>query len=113
MSRNIAKTTCDHCGSRVVVTGRLHPITKEEAHVYFKEFEGLIVADAECSVCRAKYIAWCDYSTCRGIHNDPRRCQGVQPFWDLSYRSTFNDEPGDKDLVYDVEWVPKLTLRKK
>lgn len=113
MSRNLASTRCDHCGAdRVKVTGRAHQLTKEEAGYYYDEFNGLVVADAECDLCRAKYIAWVDDSNCQVSHQ--RRHEGNQKgFFDLSYRSSFNDEPGSADLVYDVEWVPKLTLRKK
>ena len=115
MSRNLASTRCDHCGSdRVKITGRRHPITQDESGIYFDEFKGLIVADAECDVCRAKYIAWVDDTNCEVSHQTNRGGLPTQKgFFDLSYRSSFDDEPGSADLVYDVEWVPKLTLRHK
>jgi hypothetical protein len=98
-----------------VKTGPEHEITEQEGGVYYKEFSPMVVADAECEVCGAKYLAWVDE---RGRepwvgngtiyhfknyadpdhYDDPRRA-----FFDLSYRKAFNDEPakadeGDPDL---------------
>jgi len=102
MSRNIGQTECARCNASVATTGPDHPITEDEAHGYFEEFEGLLVADAKCENCGALYLAWVD-STTRlrpavvfGV--DLSQEKGDGPFFDLSYRSSFNDEPGEGDL---------------
>lgn len=87
VSRNLCKTNCDWCGcDEVDLTGPEHPITPNEAGRYFSQFERLIVADAECVVCGAKYLAWVD--------SEPRG------FFDLSYRSSFSDEPEEADMGF-------------
>lgn len=102
MSRSIGQTECARCNRAVATTGPDRPITRDEAHGYFEEFEGLLVADAKCENCGALYLAWVD-STTRlrpavvfGL--DLSQEKGDNPFFDLSYRSSFNDEPGEGDL---------------
>lgn len=117
MSRNLCKTNCDWCGcDEVDLTGPEHQITPNEAGRYFSEFERMIVADAECMVCGAKYLAWVDE---RGrepwrhplARLDPSgepyipdhvfdRHSAPGHFFDLSYRSSFNDEPGEADMGF-------------
>ena len=59
-----------------------------------------LFAEATCITCEAKYIAW--------INDRPAPCNYV--FTDLSHRSTFNDEPGPKDMPkWKIEWVAKRT----
>lgn len=84
MSRNLSMTDCRTCGSEVQVTGL--PYVKEWATTR------VVVCDAECTVCHTKYTAWLN-GTGGGHHHDREK-----PFYDLSYRSTFNDEPGEEDL---------------
>ena len=101
MSRNLASTHCDFCGAYPVLIEDPRPITKEEAGRYFNEYEGMLVANADCPFCWAKYLAWVDESgrsteSLRGIRPQVPYSDGV-PFFDLSFRSTFNDEPGDED----------------
>lgn len=60
---------------------------------------GLWVADAECVDCKTKYTAW--VGPAEG--NYGRRVIDINlieehGFYDLSYRSTFNDEPGKEDI---------------
>jgi len=112
MSRNLCSQVCVHCEHPVVLCEKVRPITKGDAGHYFDEFEGVLVANALCPMCDAKYLAWMDTSAhdrkygCR----ERRSVDGIPV--DLSYRSTFNDEPGDADLpAYVVEkstvWVRK------
>jgi hypothetical protein len=64
------------------------------------------VANAECPVCKAKYLAWV-YPPTKGRHAG-RSYYHNGAFYDLSFRSTFNDEPGESDLpVFEAErsWV--------
>ena len=93
MSRNLLRTTCARCDGKVRIVG----------HIRVEQYrtEGYYVADAECEDCCAQYAAWLG--------------EPGQAFHDLSYRSTFNDEPGPTDLpgkvsVYRlviVDGVPK------
>lgn len=95
MSRNLKRIECH--GVVVVLDEKSHPITRKEAGRYYDEFEGMLVAKAHCPVCGAKYLAWIDESTQVKKPLFPRTASrgGVV---DLSYFSTFNDEPGVKDL---------------
>lgn len=101
MSRNLGQITCYFCGAEVRVTGVVHDILPAEAGVYFDEYEGMIVADAECSDCCAEYLAWLDETKRRRYAafflHDRRTDEKGRPV-DLSFRSTFNDEPGPSDM---------------
>ena len=84
MSRNLCKTICDVCGSPVRVTGAPRLVTNV--------FGNFSLADAECVACRARYSAW--FADPHGSHGQ-RTDVG---FYDLSYRASFNDEPGEGDV---------------
>lgn len=108
MSRNLASTTCAICiGVRsgiVVLEERPRPCTATDLGIharYLGHFlETLTVANAHCVGCGAKYLAWVGLVSTAGhpagtlerVANDPRE------FVDLSFRSTFYDEPGAADL---------------
>lgn len=101
MSRNRGSRSCAFCddGGTVVLTETPRPITNEDAGRYFQECEGMLVAFAECSFCHSKYLAWCDDTTGKTRHTlFDRQCSEEVPFFDLSFRSTFDDEFGDADL---------------
>ncbi len=91
MSRNLARTDCQTCESKVEVTGL--PYVKDR----------IVVCDAECTVCHTKYTAWL-HGTGRGQHDLD------QPFYDLSYRSTFNDEPGEDDVPSGIEVLKVIKI---
>jgi hypothetical protein len=103
MSRNLSRTDCYFCGDVPKLVEVPRPITAEEAGVYFAEYEGLLVANAECPRCGAKYLAWVDErgyvrpELWCGMLVAPRVPDDDIGFVDLSFRSTFNDEPGDAD----------------
>lgn len=88
MSRNLAMTHCYYCHEEVKLDEEPRPITKEESGVYYDEYATMPVANATCTICEAKYLAWTHY---------PDGQIGEGPFVDLSFRSTFNDEPGVPD----------------
>ena len=95
MSRNIGYARCKYCGSDVVLDGNPHPATPDEV---WGEYLGMIIENAECPECKAKYMAWRHWE-----HRDTD--YWANPDWaenkkimDLSFRSSFNDEPGDDDL---------------
>lgn len=103
MSRNLCRTDCVRCRSVPVLMETPRPITPAEAGDYFKEYEGMMVARAECPVCDARYLAWCDMSTITGESkrywlNMVALDRAISPFFDLSFLSTFNDEPENCDL---------------
>lgn len=105
MSRNLANgNVCDFCNeAQVVIVGPAALITEEQAGAYFAEYDvlDLKVADAECKLCLAKYLAWVSWS----------KSAAVEPLFDLSFRSTFNDAPGDADLpTYRIERI--VTFKK-
>lgn len=63
-----------------------------------KRTDGPWVCDATCSVCEARYSAWmgpcADGYGARQYDLESVREHG---FYDLSWRTTFNDEPGHTD----------------
>lgn len=120
MSRNLCSTTCDYCYAHVKLEESPRPITKEEAKGYFEEYEGMLVANAICEYCEAKYLAWVD-ETPRLIFRDrdrrykfwgthmvytPQEPMPSIGYFDLSFRKSFNDEPAEEDLPkYQVDTV--------
>lgn len=92
MSRNLGDTDCAICHDTVVLCGAPHLITREEAGRYFNEYDGMVVADAACVRCDAKYLAWVKRKQWTRAPDDKR------PFEDLSFRKAFNDEPSPEDL---------------
>lgn len=111
MSRNLCQVECQRCGAIPKRSEEPRPITENEAGVYFPQFRGLIVANADCPDCGAKYLAWVDetevaWSRERGWH-DTQYHDGRREFFDLSFRSTFNDEPGEDDLP---PWIPPVQI---
>lgn len=93
MSRNLARTDCRQCDGVVKLVG-----------VPRRQFVGtdwsIWAADAECVACDAQYAAWIgptpdgDY----GSRMTDKLLLADHGFYDLSYRSTFNDEPGPTDI---------------
>jgi hypothetical protein len=86
MSRNLARTTCRTCDGPVTLTGV--PYQKLPAHI--------VICDAECVTCGTLYSAWL-HQPSRGIETEHRQSE-CGAFYDLSYRSTFNDEPCAEDF---------------
>lgn len=91
MSRNLLTTVCYYCEHPVVMTGEPRPFDS----VCYEEYRGMIARDAECPVCLAQYLAWVTPPTSHGRQTQPSACP---THYDLSFRSSFNDEPGDRDL---------------
>ena len=102
MSRNIGQRDCYFCPSKVVLVEAPRPVTQEDTGAYQSQYEGMIVANAECPACLAKYLAWVTGPAGSNWNSLPR--DEDQTHVDLSFRSTFNDEPGEEDLPrYKVE----------
>lgn len=109
MSRNLGTTSCHACpaGAPTLVE-EPRPITEEDCGGYFDEYRGMIVANAECAQCGAKYLAWVDWSRYSGHCSNPVRADGTReyPYTDLSYRDSFDDEPSIHDLpLYEVRCI--------
>lgn len=97
MSRNLCQTHCDFCGCCPLSLDEApRPITKDDAGPYFDEFRGMMVADATCPACLARYLAWIDGTNRSRYRGYPEPC-AEYPIQDLSFRSTFNDEAGIDD----------------
>lgn len=98
MSRNLCQTNCAACScEEIALEEAARPITASEAGAYFDEYEGMLVANAHCSLCKALYLAWCD--EVKRIRNPWRgREVNERGFGDLSWRHAFNDEPSIRDL---------------
>jgi len=97
MSRNLCDTECYFCNGKVEVTGEVHDATEADVHRYFSEYKGCRFADAECVMCGAKYLAWMDTRAHGRRHGYDGYTFDGTPH-DLSFRSTFNDEPGEDDM---------------
>jgi len=103
MSRNLGDTFCKFCGEPVVMVEEPRAITRKEAGVYFDVRDGysycnMQCANAECPVCKAKYLAWVSLKNCLGYTRHHYGDQvNERGFFDLSFRSTFNDEEGAED----------------
>ena len=109
MSRNLGRTDCYFCNSDVELLEQPRPVTVEEVRPYEEYYVGMLtVANAWCPQCEAKYLAWVDHS---GANGHMRRTpDDDRLFVDLSFRSSFNDEPGFDDLPkYNVVHVPTRT----
>ena len=110
MSRNLCETTCRYCDSEIEILENPRVITKHDAGVYFNEYAGMLVADAECPICLAQYLAWIDDTNCDTQHHRGKADYGK--CFDLSFKHSFDDEPSTKDLPqYEIQ-VVKLRVAK-
>ena len=95
MSRNLDSFKCSFCAEPPVLEETGRPITEKEAGRYYHEFHGMFVANARCSYCEARYLAW----------NVTGKPGGTNGYTDLSFRSTFADEPGPADVPHSYSGV--------
>jgi hypothetical protein len=119
MARNLGRTDCYFCNAKVVLVEEPHVATTNDVNEHFLQlhegysYAGMICANAECSVCGAKYLARVDMSECPG-YKDFLQWYGKNnkvPFFDLSFRSTFNDEPGPADMPTRSNKMSSTTVR--
>jgi hypothetical protein len=90
VSRNLGRTDCYFCpGGKPRLEEAPRPATVDDVGRWPNgEYLDLSVANATCHLCEAKYLAWMSTPS-----------EKEEPWiFDLSFRSTFNDEPGDEDL---------------
>src|SRR5690348_11653005 len=97
MALSLGKVVCHRCGGRVTRTDHQSETLEETDH----RRPGMNISEAECARCGAKYWAWVTpaindpiYGR-RGIDRENVRQFG---FYDLSFRSTFSDQPAMVDL---------------
>jgi len=108
MSRNLASTKCKRCGFIPTLIEAPRPVTiQDTGSAYFDLYKGLIVANAECPECKAKYLAWIDGTGQKRCTSYPCKAEDY-PFFDLSFRGSFNDEPGPNDAP---PYAPPVTIR--
>jgi hypothetical protein len=114
MSRNLGITNCRFCHDEVRMTEPPREATRADVGACYDTdngygYQGMILAHAECVTCCAKYTAWVSLAACAGYWS--RRVERNEyGFFDLSFRSTFNDEPGERDLPdFKVEYVLQKT----
>ena len=98
MSRNLCRTDCHRCSGEVRVVGI--PYYLPQTHF---SRPNMLAADAECVKCQTRYTAWMGPTTKdKGDNYGAREVDLLLMtefgFFDLSYRSTFNDEPGESDV---------------
>lgn len=96
MSRNLMRIDCFFCRGEVRLVEHPREITKSDAGVYFDEYYNMAVANAECVTCGAEYLGWvAGGHLSGGAYFDS---EGKLSAHDLSFRSTFDDEPGPSDM---------------
>lgn len=108
MSRNLSRTDCQHCGQDAVVingpVSNYEDMYPEDQSELSKHLKGMQVACAVCEYCECLYMAWVWPSpnmVWERPNFKPDWTLDTEPskrFYDLSYRSTFNDEPGRYDI---------------
>lgn len=115
MSRNLGRTCCGFCSGSVTLEEQPRAITRDEAGCYYETHHGFgyargIFANARCGTCGAKYLAWVSLLACDGYSGSSGSSWGhaeTVPFFDLSFRRAFNDEPAEEDLP-DWEIIEEL-----
>ena len=132
MSRNLGQVRCNECPGNhehIVLDEEPRPVTEADIGGHFwasGDYAGLIVAHAHCVLCHALYLAWVDWPPTSEPRSGEKRGGSLAPsgthwklashpgqrFTDLSYRHSFNDEPGLLDApVFEVEAV--VTYRRR
>jgi hypothetical protein len=97
VSRNLGRKECYFCPGVPTIDGepiafaKYRPLWPDQ-----KQYQGLKVAHATCPLCLAKYAAWLPWDD--GSRYGWFRDAGPNGYTDLSFWSTFNDEPGREDL---------------
>lgn len=108
MSRNLGRVDCARCEEKVVLTSGWRVKSDPQPGV-----NGMTVADAECQTCHARYTAWIKPSPEEynyGSRQFDLNQVAEYGFYDLSYRSTFNDEAGPDDLPPWTAPTPRRLL---
>ena len=103
MSRNLGDVSCDRCRGKVERLEEWRLAAPAELGRYYHDYAEQLFAHARCEWCGARYLAW---APDRRYQPDLKSNE----IGDLSYRSTFNDEPNDDlDLPRD-EWIARATM---
>ena len=102
MSRNLGRKDCKRCGEMLARLETPRQITKKEAGHYFNEFSGRLFAKVDCPLCGAHYLGW----YYKGNSWDFL-------LYDISFYSTFDDEPEDADLPAATIFYPSGSFKGK
>lgn len=112
MSRNLCSTSCAICHAEVLLEEPPRPATATDVGPHYADryVGALVVANAKCRACEAKYLAWVshDFLSGGGCSRWQRQpYEGGPPFVDLSFRAAFNDEPAAADLpsLEMLQWM--------
>ena len=98
MSRNLGRTNCKFCDGKVGLVESPRRATDDDTGKWPGDvYHELTIAHAECEDCHGKYTAWIKLPSWKRDH----LTDVEHPFFDLSFRSSFNDEP-DPDDLYTV-----------
>lgn len=102
MSRNCGTAGCYACDGRLRVDGAAQSFTALfPASSMRGEYGGHDFVPLVCEDCEAKFLGWVTRNTGAGEAED-----GGITWYDVSWRSSFNDEPGPDDIPkWDVETV--------
>lgn len=107
MSRNLGTVACYYCAcSNIVYEEPVRPITRDDAGYYIDEYHGCTVAKAHCYECEARYLGWFDKSAHDRRYGWHSQSYDAASHCDLSFQSTFDDEPGAADLPrWEIEVI--------
>lgn len=95
MSRTLCSVACDRCGGTVERLEEWRLATPAELGRYYHEYSERLFAHASCEWCGALYLAWAP----------DRYTPSQEGIGDLSYRSTFNNEPNEEIDWPRSKWV--------
>jgi hypothetical protein len=105
VARNLGCRSCGFCNeSEVALVEAPRPITLDDVgEHHMTNYAGMIVANAECETCGGKFLAWVDMRPVTGKQRQYGHCDRLffgagEAYFDLSFRSTFNDEAGEADM---------------
>lgn len=96
MTGSLGDTCCRICSGSIVLEEPSRPITEKECQACIEYFGELMVANAHCQYCGAKYLAWVSQRVGHSNWSEPEP-DGL-PYIGLSFRASFSDMPAPEDL---------------
>ena len=104
MSRNLGRTDCEYCTGAIRALEPPRLARAADVYRYTERYEGrLWLARAACVQCEAQYLAWYNHRPWPRQNVVPPHSEEIV---DLSFLSTFSDEPGEAD-------TPRWLVRKR
>lgn len=114
MSRNLCRDRCVYCGDDVRLVPEW-PVIQEWARPVRDRYR---LVSAICRGCQSLYVAHVDYSEDRHLRS-PDLANDFRQVKDLSFWSTFNDEPSEMDKpkrevkVFQVKVVNGVEIQRQ